>query len=118
MYVKSERQMLAERIRSSSPAPGGSSSSTTAMPSSVARTAFMRGSFPRRRCAGCRFDVRVLWYGAVLLPGAPAEITPDWISSALGASGARAESVELLAAHSGTTGRAVLEVKWRAGARG
>jgi hypothetical protein len=52
------------------------------------------------------------------LPGTPEAITPAWLSATLGAAhaGARAESVEVVGAHSGTTGRAVLRVAWSAGA--
>lgn len=48
------------------------------------------------------------------LPATPEEITPDWLSKALGA---RADSVEILDRHSGTTGRALLRVVWAAGAQ-
>jgi aminoglycoside phosphotransferase (APT) family kinase protein len=55
---------------------------------------------------------------AVTLPRTPEQITPAWLSSVVGAArgGARAESVEVVGAHSGTTGRAVLRVAWSAGA--
>ena len=49
------------------------------------------------------------------LPGAPAQITADWLSGVIGTGGARVESVAVVNAHSGTTGRAVLGVKWRGG---
>jgi Phosphotransferase enzyme family len=51
------------------------------------------------------------------LPGTPEQITADWLSSAVASArpGARAESLELVAAHSGTTGRAVLRVGWAPG---
>jgi aminoglycoside phosphotransferase (APT) family kinase protein len=53
----------------------------------------------------------------VTLPGTPEQITPGWLSAALGAAhrGARAESVEVIGAHSGTTGRAMLRVAWAPG---
>src|SRR5258705_12770082 len=52
------------------------------------------------------------------LPGTPEAITPAWLSATLGAAraGASAESVGVIGAHSGTTGRAVLRVAWSAGA--
>jgi len=52
------------------------------------------------------------------LPDTPEQITADWLSSAVASArpGARAESLELVAAHSGTTGRAVLRVDWAPGA--
>lgn len=48
------------------------------------------------------------------IPGLPEEITADWISRALGARfpGARARAVQVVDAHSGTTGRARLRVDW------
>ena len=51
------------------------------------------------------------------LPGTPEQITADWLSGAVSAAhpGASAESVELVAAHSGTTGRALLRVAWGPG---
>jgi hypothetical protein len=51
------------------------------------------------------------------LPATPEQITADWLSETLGASrpSARAESVEVIGAHSGTTGRAVLRVVWAGG---
>src|SRR5258706_12742688 len=53
----------------------------------------------------------------ITLPGTPGEITPVWLSATLGAAqaGSRAESVEVVGAHSGTTGRAMLRVKWAPG---
>jgi len=52
------------------------------------------------------------------IPANPEAITRDWLSGALGAArgGARAEAVEIVGAHSGTTGRAVLQVAWAGGA--
>ena len=47
------------------------------------------------------------------LPRTPEQIDADWLSDALGA---RARRVELLDAHSGTTGRALLRVEWEPGA--
>ncbi len=53
----------------------------------------------------------------VTLPGTPEEITSGWLSATLGAihPGARAEAVEIVGAHSGTTGRAMLRVTWAPG---
>jgi aminoglycoside phosphotransferase (APT) family kinase protein len=50
----------------------------------------------------------------VTLPGTPAEITASWLTSALRTDrpAARATSVEVIGAHSGTTGRAMLRVAW------
>jgi hypothetical protein len=50
------------------------------------------------------------------LPQNPEDITADWLSSALSRDGrsARARSVEVLSAHSGTTGRARIRVDWEA----
>jgi len=52
------------------------------------------------------------------LPETPEAITPEWLSSAVGVTrpGARATSVAVIAAHSGTTGRAALRVAWTPGA--
>ena len=51
------------------------------------------------------------------LPDQPGEITPEWLSSVL--SGAedtiRAESVQVIESHSGTTGRTRLRVEWANG---
>jgi len=51
---------------------------------------------------------------AVTLPETAEQITAAWLSSALAAQrpGARATAVEVIDAHSGTTGRAVLRVTW------
>jgi len=46
------------------------------------------------------------------LPRTPEEIGPEWLSPALGAAVA---AVEVAGAHSGTTGRAMLRVRWAAG---
>jgi len=47
------------------------------------------------------------------LPRTPEAITAEWLSVALGTDrGARAEAVELVDRHSGTTGRALLRVRW------
>ena len=53
----------------------------------------------------------------VTLPGTPEQITPGWLSAALGAAhdGAHAESAVVVGAHSGTTGRAMLRVAWTPG---
>jgi hypothetical protein len=52
----------------------------------------------------------------LVLPRIPEQITPSWLSTTLGSPrGARAESVEIVAAHSGTTGRAMLRVAWAPG---
>ena len=54
----------------------------------------------------------------VTLPESPEAITAAWLSSTLGERhGARAESVAITGAHSGTTGRAMLRVGWSAGSR-
>jgi len=49
------------------------------------------------------------------IPGIPEELTADWLTSAVQASGfdSEARSVELIDAHSGTTGRARIRVDWR-----
>jgi aminoglycoside phosphotransferase (APT) family kinase protein len=54
----------------------------------------------------------------VALPETPEQITPAWLSAALGGShpGVRAASVDVVSAHSGTTGRALLRVAWEDGA--
>jgi hypothetical protein len=51
------------------------------------------------------------------IPDSPNAITPAWLSAALQdlAPGARAASVEVIDAHSGTTGRARLKVTWEHG---
>ena len=51
------------------------------------------------------------------LPASPEAISPDWLSETLGAprADARAESVAVVGAHSGTTGRAVLRIAWSGG---
>jgi hypothetical protein len=51
------------------------------------------------------------------IPDSPVAITPAWLSAAVQglAPGARATSVELVDAHSGTTGRARLNVTWEPG---
>lgn len=48
------------------------------------------------------------------LPSYPEEITPQWLSEALSSAGEerRARSVEVVDAHSGTTGRARIRVTW------
>ena len=55
---------------------------------------------------------------AIEIPDSPKAITPEWLSAAVQeiSPGARATSVEILDAHSGTTGRARLEVTWTTGA--
>jgi hypothetical protein len=54
----------------------------------------------------------------VALPATPDAITPALLSQMLSTRfpGAEAESVEIVDAHSGTTGRARLRVRWRSGA--
>lgn len=54
---------------------------------------------------------------AIGIPDSPKAITPTWLSAAVQAvaPGARASSVEVVDAHSGTTGRARLEVTWEHG---
>src|SRR5688500_10266922 len=54
---------------------------------------------------------------ASTLPATPEAISPAWLSETLGAAraGARAESVAVVGAHSGTTGRAMLRIAWSAG---
>jgi aminoglycoside phosphotransferase (APT) family kinase protein len=51
------------------------------------------------------------------LPDSVEALTPAWLSQAVAARypGAVAEAVEVLEAHSGTTGRARLRVRWRSG---
>ena len=51
------------------------------------------------------------------LPETPEQISSEWLSAAIASvhPGARAVSVELVAAHSGTTGRALLRVAWAPG---
>jgi aminoglycoside phosphotransferase (APT) family kinase protein len=46
------------------------------------------------------------------LPAAPEAITAAWLSETLGSANARAASVEVIGAHSGTTGRAMLRIAW------
>lgn len=50
------------------------------------------------------------------IPARPEDITPEWLGRALSAAGGdpRARSVEVVDAHSGTTGRARLRVEWEA----
>jgi aminoglycoside phosphotransferase (APT) family kinase protein len=55
-----------------------------------------------------------------MIPDRPEEITPEWLSEVLASEGSapRARSVELVDAHSGTTGRALLRVAWESPADG
>jgi hypothetical protein len=54
---------------------------------------------------------------AIGIPDTPKAITPAWLSAVVHdvAPGARARSVEIVDAHSGTTGRALLAVTWESG---
>lgn len=55
--------------------------------------------------------------GSIEIPDSPKGVTAAWLSAALQdvAPGARASSVEVIDAHSGTTGRARLRVTWERG---
>lgn len=55
--------------------------------------------------------------GSLPIPGDVDAITPPWLSRAIAsrAAGARASSVEVVDAHSGTTGRVRLRVTWQPG---
>jgi aminoglycoside phosphotransferase (APT) family kinase protein len=46
------------------------------------------------------------------LPTTAEAITPGWLGEVLGSSGPRVAAVEVAGAHSGTTGRAMLRVRW------
>lgn len=69
------------------------------------------------RCASGAARSRVIEPAASEIPDSPGAISAEWLSAALQhvAPGARAKSVELIDAHSGTTGRARLGVTWERG---
>jgi len=54
---------------------------------------------------------------AINIPGTPEDLTAQWLTGAMPAPGSdnRADSVELVDAHSGTTGRARIKVAWEGG---
>src|SRR5689334_18847258 len=65
-------------------------------------------SRPQRMVAILEPDVDVDTIGFVTIPGTAEELTPDWLSEVLDTT---VSAVEVLDAHSGTTGRARIGVK-------